>query len=49
MKTTSLIDRLEDDLQRCQKKIEQLRAKGKDCMLEQQRAARTSVALERLR
>ena len=49
MKQISLIDRLEQDLQRAQQKAAQLRAKGKDCMEEQQRIARTSVALELLR
>jgi hypothetical protein len=41
MKRTSLIDRLED-IQRAQQKAAQLRAKGKECMEEQQRIARTA-------
>lgn len=49
MKNSSLIDRLEQDARLCKKKIEELQAKGRECMDEQQRLARTSVALEMLR
>lgn len=49
MKQTSLVDRLEQELQSYERKIQELRAKGKDCMEEQCRVARTMVALEMLR
>lgn len=49
MKQTSLIDRLEHDLHLCKQRIAQARSKGKDCMEDEQRVARTAVALEMLR
>lgn len=49
MKQTSLIDRLEQDLHLCKQRIAQARSKGKDCMEDEHRVARTAVALEMLR
>jgi hypothetical protein len=49
MKQTSLMDRLEHDLHICKQRIAQARSKGKDCMEDEQRVARTAVALEMLR